>query len=377
MNELRSFYYSDQIRKIKKTEGWNIHFDDGSIEFDFQSGGLSFTCGQGNPEILEGLEDALIQVSRSQSNKGHYTDSIVTAGEILNQGFWHSHSWALSGTNAVESAIAMSDEYWHALGEYKPDIVTFPFAWHGSSYLARSLGCAETLPYSSSRVKEACEASLNDVLDKNRVGCIILETSRYMNGVRPWPKSFWKRIRNICDERNILMITDDVASCWGRCKSYHTYNVSGYGIQPDISAVGKALTGGYAPLGAALCNNKVGEVISQPGVWKYPGTWQPSMVGIHLMINTYEYMQKRNLIGASYIIEENLIKLGNKLLEKEIIDDYRVHGTFFAFDLKQEVEDSGYSSTKTEENTIKGMAPLIANEEYFEELQSCLLKSNS
>lgn len=374
MNELRAFYNSSGIRKVSKTDGYHTYFEDGSKEFDFQSGGLSFTCGQGNAEIVEGLEDALVQVSRSQSSKGHYTDSIVTAGEILNQGFWHSHSWALSGTNAVESAIAMSDEYWKALGENKPHIVSFPFTWHGSSYLTKSLGVPELMSHGSDRVRHATEETLDQILDENQVGCIIFETSRYVNGVRPWTKSFWKRIRDICDERNILMITDDVASCWGRCKSYHTYNVSGYGIQPDISAVGKALTGGYAPLGAALCNSKVGDIISKPGVWRYPGTWQPSMVGIHLMINTYRYMQERNLIGASYIIEENLIKLGNKLLEKEIIDDYRVHGTFFAFDLKQSVKGVGYSSTKSNTNTIKGMAPLIATEEYFEELQLCLLK---
>ena len=375
MNELRAFYNSTDICKVSKTDGYYIHFEDGSKEFDFQSGGLSFICGQGNAEIVEGLEDALVQVSRSQSSKGHYTDSIITAGEILNQGFWHSHSWALSGTNAVESAISMSDAYWKELGENKPHIVSFPFTWHGSSYLTKSLGVPELMSHVSDRVRHATEETLDQILDENQVGCIIFETSRYVNGVRPWPKSFWKRIRDICDERNILMITDDVASCWGRCKSYHTYNMSGYGIQPDISAVGKALTGGYTPLGAALCNSKVGEVISKPGVWRYPGTWQPSMVGIHLMINTYRYMQERNLIGASYIIEENLIKLGKKLLEKEIIDDYRVHGTFFAFDLKQYVKGVGYSSTKSNTNTIKGMAPLIANEEYFKELEQHVYQS--
>lgn len=375
MNELKSFYWSNDPKKILKTEGWKIHFADGTSEFDVLAGGLSFICGQGNRDILEGLEDAICQVSRSQSNKGHYTDSIVKAGEILTQGMWHSHSWALSGTNAVEAAISMSDEYWAELGEYKPHIVSFPFAWHGSSYLAKSLGTPEILSHVSSRVKHATEESLEDILDQNQVGCIIFETSTFMNGIRPRSRSFWKRIRDICDERNILMITDDVASCWGRCKDYHTYNVSGYGIQPDISAVGKALTGGYSPLGAALCNDKVGEVISKPGVWKYPGTWQPSMVGIHLMINTYNYMSDNNLITNTYNIENQLNILGKRLLDKEVIDEYRFHGAFFAFDLKDQVNASGYSSTKTEANTIKGCAPLIANEEYFKELETYVYQS--
>ena len=93
------------------------------------------------------------------------------------------------------------------------------------------------------------------------------------------------------------------------------------------------------------------------------------------MINTYNYMSDNNLITNTYNIENQLNILGKRLLDKEVIDEYRFHGAFFAFDLKDQVNASGYSSTKTEANTIKGCAPLIANEEYFKELETYVYQS--
>jgi adenosylmethionine-8-amino-7-oxononanoate aminotransferase len=164
------------------------------------------------------------------------------------------------------------------------------------------------------------------------------------------------------------MITDDVASCWGKTKSYHPYQTIGYGIQPDISALGKSLAGGYVPMAAAVCNEKVGSIISKPGVWKYPGTWQPSMAGIYLMLKTYQYTEKYNLISKSYDVESNLKKIGSDLLSKKKITDYRVSGALFAFDMKSDLSSTGYSSTKTPK-ILKGCAPLIADDSYYQELR--------
>lgn len=368
MPVLRSFYPSSKTKKIVKTDDWHIHYDDGTNELDLLSGGLSFICGQSNSDIVSGLEQKLLTVARAQSNKGHETDETIRAGEILTQGVWHSYSWALSGTNAVESAISMNDEYWHYLGEDKPYIISFPFTWHGSSYLTKSFCVPDLQDHPANRVIPVTDKSKLESVINDKVGCIIFETSTFVNNIRPHSEDWWRRVRKICDDNNILMITDDVASCWGRCKAYHPYQTIGYGIQPDISAVGKSLAGGYVPFGAAVCNEKVGQVISQEGRWKYPGTWQPSMAGIYLMLNTYDYMEKHDLIRKSFDIEQQLIQLGTTLISDDVIENYRTNGTYFAFDVKQKTEYSGYSSTKAP-NTIKGCAPLIADNTYFKELE--------
>lgn len=368
MSELKAFYNESSLKKIVKTDKWHIHYSDGTKELDLLSGGLSFIFGQNNREIVDGLEDYILTVSRCQSNKGHFTDDIELAGQILTQDLWHSHCWALSGTNAVEAAISMSDEYWNARSEYKPDIISFPFTWHGSSYLTKSLGTPEIVMNPAHRVIQVWDKDNIEQYITPKVGCIILESSTFINGVYPHKEEWIQHIRDLCDKNDILMITDDVASCWGKTKSYHPYQTIGYGIQPDISALGKSLAGGYVPMAAAVCNEKVGSVISKPGVWKYPGTWQPSMAGIYLMLKTYQYIEKHNLISRSHEVESKLKEIGSYLIKKEKITDYRVSGTLFAFDMKSDISTTGYSSTKIPK-TLKGCAPLIADDSYYQELK--------
>jgi len=393
MNELRSFYNSTITKKIVKTSDWHIHFEDGTVEFDPLSGGLSSLFGNNNKEIVSGIEDKILTVARAQSNKGHYTDDTLKAGDILTQKVWSGYSWSLSGTNAVESAISMSDEYWKELGQNKPYIVSFSFAWHGSSHLTKSLGVPETLQHKSSRVinidhpkwKHIDERDNTEVeamycfveaIQSNidKIGCVIFDSATWINGVVPFSEWWWKTLRELCDKHNILMISDDVASCWGRSKAYHSYQTIGFGVQPDISAVGKALTGGYAPLGAALCNERVNEVISKPGVWKCPGTWQPSMIGIYLMLNTHDYIEKNSLIQKSNDIEKKNITLGEKILSDGLIDNYRVSGTFLALDIKTKAPSVGYSSSKGN-NNLRICVPLIANETYYKDLEKYIYEN--
>lgn len=399
MNELVGFSFvkgKRDLKEIDRTDAQTTYFKDGTCELDPTLGGSSFTLGYGNREILNGLEDAMVNVARCQSNNGHYTESTKRAGEILTQGLWHSYAWALSGTSAVEAAISMNDEYWKALKEDRPMIISFSFAWHGTSFLTKDMGAPFLLKNHTGRCinikhpkwdmeqdREQAEAeALHEVtnqlqgLNKNKIGCIIFDTATWINGVVPFSRWWWSSIRNLCDQYNILMITDDVASCWGKSCSYHPFQTFGYGIQPDISAVGKSLTAGYSPLGASLCNEKVGSIISQPGSWNYNHTWQPSMMGIHLMINTYNYIEKYDLMNNSFLIENELNVFGAHLLAKDLIYNYRVNGLFLALDMKARVNTNGLSSSQGSEKKIRICAPLNATESYFKLLRVYVDETN-
>lgn len=382
MHELRGFSLlkgKKQLKKVTENRGWFNYFDDGSKELDIRMGGSSFTLGYGNEEVLEGLEKAVAKIARCQSNDHHWTDETVEAGKILCDNSWHTYSWALSGTSAVETAISMSDEYWKAHGVSKPKIISFTFAWHGTSYLTKDMGApfllanhvgrCINLPHPKSREEEI--QTIEKILfhtDLSEVGCIVFDSATWINGLHSWSEKWWKDIRNICDTHNILMITDDVAACWGKFKSYHPYKTIGYNIQPDISAVGKSLTAGYAPHGAAVCTEKVGEIIGKEGNWNYNHTWQPSMMGIYLMLNVHKIIQRDNLLDHVNWIENQLKDVFTIMLEKDIIDNYRVNGTFFSVDAKKETPHSGLSSSILK-NNLKGCAPLTANESYIEDLK--------
>ena len=385
-NELRGFDKvkgNRELKKIEKTDKWFTYFADGTREMDLQMGGSSFTLGYNNSAVTQNLEKNILDTARCQSNNRHYNDATERAGDILCDGVWHSFSWALSGTSAVEAAISMNDEYWKRMGKDRPKIVSFSFAWHGTSYLTKDMGAPMLLqnhtgrcinlnhPKSRAAEIEAIEHILS--LDLEKIGCIIFDSIAWINGLHSWSREWWESIRDICDKHDILMITDDVAACWGKTKSLHPFKTIGYNIQPDISALGKSLTAGYSPLGAAVCNEKVAEVIGAKGAWNYNHTWQPSMVGIYLMLNTYDYITGNFLISHTDWIEEGLKSLGKKIYDEGYIDSYRVTGTFFAFDSKKEISvpHTGLSSTLFK-NNIRGCAPLIASPEYFKDLKEHL-----
>jgi len=376
-HELRGFAKlkgDRQSKEILLTNNWHTYFTDGTNELDLQMGGSSFTLGYNNVSVLKNLELSILTTARCQSNNHHYNKETVRAGEILCGKVWDTYAWALSGTSAVEAAISMNDEYWKALGENKPKIISFSFAWHGTSYLTKDMGAPFLLANHSGRCinlkqpksKEDEDEVLveieNNLLD---VGCIIFDSATWINGLWGYSSNWWTRIRQICDEHNILMITDDVASCWGKTGTLHPYQSIGYGIQPDISALGKSLTAGYAPLGAAVCNKKVGDILNKPGAWNYNHTWQPSMMGIYIMLNVYDYIMRHELLDNVANIETKLREIASEL----DIDSYRVQGCFFALDAK--TEHTGLSSTLLP-NNIRGCAPLIASNNYFGDLRNHL-----
>jgi adenosylmethionine-8-amino-7-oxononanoate aminotransferase len=387
-NELRGFAKvkgDRQLKKITRTDKWFTYFNDGTKELDLQMGGSSFILGYNNPSVTKNLEKNILDTARCQSNNYHYNDATERAGKILCDDIWHSYAWALSGTSSVEAAISMNDEYWKQLGKSKPKIISFSFAWHGTSFLTKDMGApflldnhtgrCINLPHPKSREEEikTIEKILLDT-DLSDVGCIVFDSVAWINGLYSWSEKWWQDIRNICNTHDILMITDDVAACWGKTKSLHPFQTIGYNIQPDISALGKSLTAGYAPLGAAVCNKKVGEVISVKGAWNYNHTWQPSMIGIYLMLNVYDFIVDNSLLSYTNHVEDSLRYLGQKLLDENHIDNFRVVGTFFAFDVKKEAEHTGLSSTLFK-NHIRGCAPLIASPEYFRDLEDYLYGS--
>ena len=385
MHELRGFAKikgEKKEQKILSTNKWHTYFADGTNELDLQMGGSSFILGYNNPAVVNNLEAKILNTARCQSNNHNYNDDTIRAGEILCDGVWDTYTWALSGTSAVEAAISMNDEYWKAWEKPKHKIISFSFAWHGTSYLTKDMGApfllanhtnrCINLPHPKGDVDELEVITKIRQMDLTNVGCIVFDSATWINGLHGFSHSWWLSIRVICDEHNILMITDDVASCWGKTGSLHPYQTVGHGVQPDISAVGKSLTAGYTPLGAAVCNKMVGDVLRMPGVWNYNHTWQPSMMGIYIMLNVYDYITENNLLEKVPLIESQLSRLAAEF----DIDSYRVQGCFFALDARGETEYTGLSSTILK-NNIRGCAPLTADHTYFEDLRTHLYGSLS
>ena len=201
-----------------------------------------------------------------------------------------------------------------------------------------------------------------------------METLPWINGGIPWSKSWWRMIRRICDEHDILMVSDDCAVCWGKGGDYHGYKR--YGVQPDISALGKSLTAGYTPLGCAVANKKVGDVIRNKD-WTWGHTWQPTMTGISAMNAVNDIIVRENLFSKCQDIEDKLRSISEEFLDKKYITNYRLEGLLLSSDVhrdlsQEELQESGIVLTKTRNKSMRIIANFLWDDEFFYEMKNRL-----
>jgi adenosylmethionine-8-amino-7-oxononanoate aminotransferase len=383
----------DNKIKLKKTDGYWLYDESGNRFLDITSGGMTFTLGYNNKRIIQSMSDSLSKVSRCHTPLGYITDEIEEMASFLcKSGEWGGYVWSVTGTGAMEAGIEILDKYWEILGEYRPYIISFSKGWHGTTALTKPM--SGFFPTNNSRSilidhpiwidqegQEPEEASalfeLRELLEsRSDIGAVIINPAPWFNGVNVWSHTFFKELDKLRKEFRFLLISDDIASCWGKSKAFHSHTtIFPDGIKPDISCLGKGITAGYAPLSAAVVSEEIKDLV-QKKVF-YGHTFHPYVAGIAAMKTTTDIILEENLLEKAQIIENQLVDIGNKLKKENIIDSFRAFGLNASYDIKKEANPSnlnllgvktrfyGMSKTLGALPTVRICAPLIADEEYF------------
>lgn len=383
MNELKQWSVGETNKTVVKTQGYWVEYSNGERHLDIQCGNAAYVLGYNDADIMFAMNQNLIGFLRGNTGESaEANDKLVNL--ICEQGNWDALAWAVSGSDAVEAAIAMNDTYWMNRKYYnKTKIISFSPGYHGTTMLAKHLrgeypylNRAEVIRAPSWRNYENQRAEEDRVLtqvkhklesEADSIGCLIMETIPWMGDISPYSKQWWVTIRELCDLHNILMIVDDVAVCWG--KNGTLFGWQPYGVQPDISSLGKSLTGGYSPLGAAVCNKKVNTIISSKS-WEHGHTWAPNMQGVCASLAVTEKIV--SLLPNVKNIHEKL-----KAIATEFGLPYRGENLFMCYDTPRtitlaELSIARMAATIPGELCVKVIAPLIADDEYFYELRTRL-----
>jgi adenosylmethionine-8-amino-7-oxononanoate aminotransferase len=381
-------------RQVVNTDKWWIYYADGSRSLDLESSQSAYTLGFSNHEIVDAMADQLKSVSRILPFWEESHPAIdKCADHIKSTGGWDYLYWSTSGTSAVECALMIVEEYWNAVGENnRTKVVSYTPGWHGTTYLTRGLNNRQQHIWNSEhtvnvvtpmwldekdRAQEE-ERALRETVqlfEQGDVAAVIFNPVAWFNGIMPFSQNFWKMLRQICDMYDVLMVVDDVTACWGKVGTWHSYTGIGGGVKPDISAMGKAMTGGHAPFGVTATTNKILQTIWNTGRGvNYGHAWCPSMGAIAAVNKTTEIIERDNLLARSHVIEQTNIEMCKRFGDQ--IKSFRTAGCFCAIDLHNDIDQTKYLhkglSTKHRKNVIKITTPLIADEEYFFELEKRL-----
>ncbi len=380
----------DQTQPVFVTGGKGVHVydQDGNGYLDGMGGLWCVNVGHGREEMNEAITSQLDKVayystfgelSNEPSSKLASKIKSLLEPEGMEKVFF-----SLGGSDAVETALKLSRQFWKASGKpSKSRFISLKYAYHGVHFGGTSLngmpafkdayaplvpGCSQVdnpFPYRNpwtddlEELGRICAGLLDreiEYLGADNVAAFIAEPIQGAGGVIVPPENYWPLVREVCSKHDVLLIADEVVTGFGR--SGCLFGARGWGVRPDIMCFAKGLTAGYVPLGATTVNTRISDAFDQPppnGFIAHGYTYSGHPIGCAAGLAALEIVERENLV-------ENAGDVGAYLLEQlkpledryENLGEVRGKGLMIALDL---VADK---ASKTPVDLTSGYSDLLA-----------------
>ena len=244
---------------MEKGEGVHLYDVDGKEYLDFAAGIAVFALGYKNEDYNQALKDQVDKVIHT-SNLYYHAPLAEAAKKVVEATGMSKVFFTNSGTEAIEGAIKVARKYaWLKDSSNDHEIIAMQHSFHGRSLGALAVtGNAHYQEPFKPLIGGIKFAQYNDLESvkaqiTEKTCAIILETVQGEGGIYPAKAEFLKGIRALCDEKDILLILDEIQCGMGRTGSMFAYQQ--YGVMPDVVTVAKALGCGI-PVGAFVLNEK-------------------------------------------------------------------------------------------------------------------------
>lgn len=338
------------------TEGEGIYLKDveGRKLIDSLSSLWNVNIGHGREELGEVAKEQMgkLAFTSAFSNWSH-EPVIRLAAEVakwtpgdLNVTFFTS-----GGSEANDTAFKTVRHYWKIQGcPEKKKIISRKKSYHGVAMGATSAtGIPEFHTFTTSiapdfHYVDSTIESLKEVIEKegaDTIAAFISEPVQGSGGVNLPPEGYFEEVRKICDENDILMISDEVICGFGRTGT--NFGMENFGIIPDIITMAKGVTSGYAPLGGMVISEKLHKEIyekTEGNFWHgYTYSGHPTAAAVAL--KNLEIIKNENLIENVRTMGEEMIK-GFKWIQEqhEKVIDVRGIGLLGAISLERESDSA-------------------------------------
>ena len=359
---------------VASGKGVTVRDADGLILYDFTSGIGVQNVGYSHPKVVKAIQDQAALVTHCSNLFANEPATRLAQKLVELSGLGGKVFFCNSGAEANEAAIKLARKWGSANGG-RYEVVTFRQGFHGRT-LATVAATAQAwcqdgydpLPvgfaYADYNDLESVKAAIND-----KTVAIMLEAVQGEGGVTPATPEFMAGIRALCDERNLIMICDEVQSGMGRTGTWFAWQ--GYDVKPDLFTLAKALGGGL-PMGALVASEKFADVFTPSS---HASTFGGNPVAAAAALAVIEVIEEEELC-------ERAVKLGGLLREALAaeVDKYdqllEVRGKGLMLGLAvdgdakpivQALQDQGLLALTAGPNVVRFLPPLVLEEGDLEE----------
>lgn len=374
-----------EVPVIVRGEGAYVWDEQGRRYLDGLSGLFTVQVGHGRSEIA----DAMAEQARELAFFPVWSYAHPTAIELAERlasaapGNLERVFFTSGGGEAVESAWKLAKQYFRLTGRpTKHKVISRSVAYHGTPQGALSItgipGAKEPFEplvpstirvpntnlyrapehlrddekafgrWAADRIGEAIEFEGPDT-----VAAVFLEPVQNSGGCFTPPPGYLERVREICDEYDVLLVADETITAFGRIGD--TFAMGRFGVTPDIITCAKGMTSGYAPMGAMIA----GEHLFEPfrdgaNAFLHGFTWAGHPVGAAAALANLDIFEREGINEHVREHEEDFRRTLERLLDLPIVGDVRGAGYFMAVELVQDKATRETLNTEQAERVLRG-----------------------
>ncbi len=417
-----SAYEDAEVPIIVRGDGCYVYDEHGNRYLDGLSALFCVNIGHGRADVVQAGADQAKELGFYTNWSYAHPPSIQLAARIasLTPGDLNRVFFTSGGSEAVESALKLVRQYHKLAGKpNKTKVIAREIAYHGTSLGALSAtgitdlrtpfepltpgGCHVPNTNTYRLPLHMTEADLAETIAEriefegpDTVGAVILEPVQNAGGCFTPPDGYFQRVREICDEYDVLMISDEVICAWGRLGEW--FGCQRYDYQPDIITTAKGLTSAYSPMGAVILSDRVAEPFLQgTHSFTHGFTFGGHPVSAAIAMANLDVIEHEGVLENVRTHEGEFRATLDSLRDLPIVGDVRGAGFFHAIELVRDKETKATFDDEESETLLRGFLsgelyrrglicraddrgdpviqlspPLIAGPEQFQEIESIL-----
>jgi adenosylmethionine-8-amino-7-oxononanoate aminotransferase len=386
MHFTRHSTYEDggHVPIITRGDGAYIWDDQGKKYLDGLAGLFVVQVGHGRTELAEVMAKQASELAFFPLWSYAHPAAIDLADRLaelapgdLNRVFFTS-----GGGEAVESAWKLAKQYHKLTGNpMKHKVISRSIAYHGTPHGALSItGIPDAKKYFEPLVPSAVKvpntnfyrapehgddlvafgrwaadriAEAIEFEGPETVAAVFLEPVQNSGGCFPPPPGYLERVREICDEYDVLYVSDETICAYGRVGDY--YATTRYGVQPDIITSAKGLTSGYAPLGAMVVSDRLFEPFKKgQNYFAHGYTWGGHPVAAAVALANLDIFEREGINQHVQKNEGAFRSTLEKLSDLPIVGDVRGDGYFYGIELVKDKKTKETFNEDESERLLRG-----------------------